>query len=123
MGRRRDVVSLLFAASAAASLTLAGCGLESTIDPIDESLRADFSVDPPSPRVGDTITYSGAISSGSITGYRWDYTGDGEWDTGFRSVDTVSTVYDQSGVYRITLQVEGESGQRDAETREVRIEP
>lgn len=123
MGRRREGVSLLLAVSAAAALTLAGCGLESTIDPIDESLRADFSVDPPSPRVGDTITYSGAISSGSITGYRWDYTGDGEWDTGFRSVDTVSTVYDQSGVYRITLQVEGESGQRDAETREIRIEP
>lgn len=123
MGRRREGVSLLLAVSAAAALTLAGCGLESTIDPIDESLRADFSVDPPSPRVGDTIIYSGAISSGSITGYRWDYTGDGEWDTGFRSVDTVSTVYDQSGVYRITLQVEGESGQRDAETREIRIEP
>lgn len=123
MSRRRDGLSVLFAASAAAALTLAGCGLESTIEPIDESLRADFSVDPPAPRVGDTITYSGAISSGSVTAYRWDYTGDGQWDTGFRSVDTVSTVYDQSGVYRITLQVEGEGGRRDAETREVAIDP
>lgn len=123
MSRRQDRLSALIAASVAAAVTLAGCGLESSIEPIDESLRADFSVDPPSPRVGQTITYSGAISSGSITGYRWDYTGDGEWDTGFRSVDTVSTVYDQAGVYRITLQVEGENGQRDSETREVAIDP
>lgn len=123
MSRRRNRFSVLVAASAAAALTLAGCGLESSIEPIDESLRADFSVDPPSPRTGDTITYSGAISSGSIAGYRWDYTGDGDWDTSFRSVDTVSTVYDQAGVYRVTLQVEGENGRRDSETREVAIDP
>lgn len=123
MSRRRNRFAVLIAASAAVGLILSGCGLESSIDPIDETLRADFSVDPPSPRAGDTITYSGAISSGSITGYRWDYTGDGNWDTSFRSVDTVSTVYDQAGVYRVTLQVEGENGQRDSETREVAIDP
>lgn len=121
MRHRRERLRVVFAASAAAALWLAGCGVESSIEPIGESIRADFSVDPPSPQVDAPVTYSGAISSGTITGYRWDYTGDGNWDTGFRSVDTVSTVYGQAGVYRITLQVEGEGGQRDSETREVRI--
>lgn len=123
MNCRRERLSALIAASVAAAVTLAGCGLESSIEPIDESLRADFSVDPPSPRVGDTVTFSGAISSGPIASYRWDLTGDGSWDTGFRSVDTVSTVYDRSGVFRVTLQVESEDGRRDTESREVEIDP
>lgn len=122
MSRRRDRPGVLFALAAAA-LWLTACGLESSIEPTDDPLRADFSVDPPSPRADAPVTYSGAISSGPIEAYRWDYTGDGSWDTGFRATDTVSTVYDQRGVYRVTLQVEGENGGRDTETREVAIDP
>jgi len=123
MNSRRDIRAALFAAAAAGALWLAGCGIEGNTTAPDLGLRADFSVDPPSPRVNVRVTFSGAISSGSITGYRWDLDGDGSYDTDFRAVDTVSTVYDQAGIYRVTLQVEGDGGQRDTETRDLQIDP
>lgn len=86
-------------------------------------LRADFSFDPPNPRVGVRVTYSGAISSGDITGYRWDVDGDGSFDTDFRGVDTVSHVYRKDGLHRVTLQVRARDGALDSETRRIPIDP
>ncbi|MFB6240356.1 MAG: PKD domain-containing protein [Gemmatimonadota bacterium] len=122
MNGDRAPLPLLLAAAAATIPWAAGCGVgESPGAP--GGLRADFSYDPPNPRVGVPVTYSGAVASGDISGYRWDLDGDGSFDTGFRDVDTVSHVYEQSGVYRVTLQVRGTDGEMDAETREVPIRP
>lgn len=122
MTHDRAPTALLLTVAASTTLWAAGCGVgESPGAP--GGLRADFSFDPPNPHVGVPVTYSGAISSGDISGYRWDLDGDGSFDTEFRDVDTVSHVYAESGVYRVTLQVQATDGEIDAETREVPIRP
>ena len=56
-----------------------------------------------------TVTLHGAGYAGNGTGfdgYRWDFEGDGIWDTGIIS-DAVTHTYFQSGMYRPIYQVHG----------------
>ena len=42
---------------------------------------------------------------------RWDWEGDGQWDTGFERDKTVSHQYDRAGIYDATMQVRDPEGQ------------
>ncbi len=54
---------------------------------------------------------SGSYPSNIITGYRWDFNDDNEWDTGWRSSDTISHYYGSEGMYTVRLQVKDDTGQ------------
>lgn len=49
-------------------------------------------------------------SAGGISGYQWDFTGDGGWDTGV-SPDAQNYIYSSIGVYTVKLRVLGTNGQ------------
>lgn len=57
---------------------------------------------------GVPLTVNGSASmssSGPITGYRWDWTNDGIWDTPWFSMATATHVYDTPGTYTLCLEV------------------
>jgi len=49
-------------------------------------------------------------SAGGISGYQWDFTGDGSWDTGI-SPDAQNYTYSSIGIYTAILRVLGTNGQ------------
>jgi hypothetical protein len=53
---------------------------------------------------------SGSQPAALITGYRWDWTDDGTWDTGWLSSPTVSHTYGTKGMYVVRLQVKDNKG-------------
>jgi len=54
---------------------------------------------------------------------RWDFEGDGSWDTQFDFEKNVSRVYQDPGVYQLTLQVVDKEGLRDITTTDVHVSP
>lgn len=80
---------------------------------------ADFEVTPESPRVGDTVTLDGGISSdpdGTIQSYTWDL-GQGDEVTGQR----VTTTYQSADAYQVSLGVEDSQGNADVKTKTVDV--
>ncbi|MFO7678340.1 MAG: NosD domain-containing protein, partial [Thermoplasmatota archaeon] len=76
--------------------------------------------------VGFSITFSGAESydpDGTIMGYRWDFTGDGIWDTDWLISPTTSHIYDEVGIYTLQLQVKDNASATDTDTTTVTIQP
>ena len=77
---------------------------------------------PYSGNVGQSITFDGSGSydpDGSITGYRWDWTNDGTWDTGWSGSPTATHSY--GSTYTVKLQVEDNDGATDTDTATVTI--
>ncbi len=64
------------------------------------TLAALFTVNPSSPAVGQATSFNGSGSTGSPTGYAWDF-GDGQSGSGA----TVSHTYATAGVYNVRLTV------------------
>lgn len=64
-------------------------------------LKADFTFAPTAPGVGQAVTFNGGISTGSPTGYVWDF-GDG---SGFGSGAQISHTYTKAGTYKVQLSV------------------
>lgn len=57
------------------------------------------------------FTPGGQSTGPSITGYRWDFDGNGSWDTGWSArPNPTSHVYNAAGVYEATLQIRDEIG-------------
>lgn len=82
---------------------------------------ADFSISPSSPVAGESITFDGSSSNdddGTISAYRWDWTGDGAFeDTG----ETASHTYSSSGDYSVSLEVEDNDGATSTVTKSVSV--
>ncbi|MFH1608380.1 MAG: PKD domain-containing protein [archaeon] len=71
---------------------------------------------------GQTISVSGSSSSSSpdaITNYEWDWTSDEVYDSTGES--TTSPVYNDNGVYTVTLRVTDDDGSTDTDTLTVTV--
>lgn len=74
--------------------------------------------------VGELISFDASNSydpDGHITGYRWDWTNDGTWDTAWLSSPRVNYSYSSSGTYTAKLQVKDNNGLTDTDTTTVTI--
>lgn len=54
---------------------------------------------------------------------RWDFEGDGSWDTQFDYEKNVSRVYQSPGVYQLAMQILDKEGLRDVATTDVHVSP
>jgi PKD repeat protein len=63
--------------------------------------------EPETPIVGEEVTFDGSGSVGDVAEYRWDFTGDGSFDT---TGETVTHTFEESGEVTVTLQVENDAG-------------
>lgn len=89
-------------------------------DPSAEGPDAAFAVDPSGPEVGQSVTFDAGDSTGDITAYRWDFTGDGGTDdTG----ETVTHSFEESGTATVTLEVENADGNTGETSRDVQVAP
>jgi len=58
-----------------------------------------------------TFNASGSYDTdGNIVGYRWDFDGDGLYDTNWLTTATTTYTYDNSGTYSVVLEVKDNSG-------------
>ncbi len=83
----------------------------------DVELTAQFGFEPEPPTVGEEVTFDGGFSIGDIAEYRWDFDGDGEFET--VTGDPVTTFsFDSEGAATVTLVVENTDGEtaEDSET-------
>jgi len=79
---------------------------------------------PYSGNAGESISFDASGSydpDGSITGYRWDWTNDGSWDTGWLSSPYASHTYPTEGTYTVKVQVEDDDGATDTDTASVSV--
>jgi hypothetical protein len=72
--------------------------------------EADFEVSPPFAVVGDPVSFDATIVTDpdNITNdleVRWDWENDGEWDTEWSLVKTVTRFFDTRGLHEVALQV------------------
>ena len=66
-----------------------------------------------------SITFNASGSSDvedGLVGYRWDFTGDGIWDTEWASSPTTTHSYSAAGTYTVKLQVKDDEEQYDEDT-------
>ena len=66
--------------------------------------------------INEPTTFDGSSSSdpdGSIVGYRWDFTDDGNWDTDWLSSPTTNHSYSSTGTYTVRLGVKDNDGAVD----------
>ncbi|HWR26924.1 MAG TPA: PKD domain-containing protein, partial [Candidatus Thermoplasmatota archaeon] len=71
-----------------------------------------------------TITFDASGSydpDGTITGYRWDWTNDGTWDTGWLNNATIPHFYSSLGTYTVNLEVRDDDGSTDSDLATVII--
>ncbi|MCC6746140.1 MAG: NADH-quinone oxidoreductase subunit L [Deltaproteobacteria bacterium] len=86
-----------------------------------------FEVRPPSPVVvGQSVTFDatqGVIPDQRKLEYRWDFDGDGTWDTSFSAAATTSHAFPKAGKYKVKLEVRDlRFGTQAKETRTLRVE-
>jgi|GEM_PF-5249166 len=94
------------------------------------SIGAEETVTPNQPPVADaggpyyspvdtSITFDGSGSidtDGMIDGYRWDFTNDGTYDTGWLTLPTTTHSYSSAGTYTVKLEVKDNDGDFDTNT-------
>jgi PKD repeat protein len=62
------------------------------------------------------ITFDASESSGTITGYRWDFDDDGTYDTDWLTISTTTYAYSTAGTYIVKLQVKDDTEATDTNT-------
>lgn len=82
---------------------------------LNNSPTAEFSIDPPAGVIGTTFTYNASDSyddhdSFSELQFRWDWNGDGTFDTGWSSNHQATHSYSESGAYVVVLEVKDSGG-------------
>jgi parallel beta-helix repeat protein len=58
--------------------------------------------------VGQEVSFDASLSNdtdGTIVGYRWDFNGDGTYDTDWESTPIITTTFSSTGSYVVTLEV------------------
>lgn len=76
--------------------------------------------------VNNAITFDGSGSTdsdGSITGYRWDWTNNGEYDTDWLTSATTTHSYPNAGTYTVKLQIKDDDGICGTDTATATISP
>lgn len=76
--------------------------------------------------VGVSIPFNASRSydpEGSIVGYRWDFSGDGIFDTEWSEQSTQSYVFDKTGIYSTVLQVKNNHNSTNSTSTLVYIMP
>jgi len=75
---------------------------------------ARFSYSPTVPKVNDTVLFDASSSSDSNSAAtlqaRWDWEGDGTWDTSFSSTLTAPHAFTTPGTYLVKLEIQDSSG-------------
>ncbi|MBZ0156005.1 MAG: VWA domain-containing protein [Alphaproteobacteria bacterium] len=74
---------------------------------------ASLAASPLNPYVGDTVSFDAAAStdeSGAALSYRFDFNGDGQWDTDWSSSGTASHTYTEKGTYNTRVEVRDSDG-------------
>lgn len=74
--------------------------------------------------VNNAIIFNGSGSSdtdGTIIGYRWDFTNDGNYDTGWLTSATTTHNYPSVGTYTVKLEVKDNASGTDTDTATVTI--
>ncbi len=87
-------------ASGSKSITITGGG-DPGPGPGGGTLKADWSFTPAAPTANQAVSFNGSASTGSPTGYTWDF-GDG---TGFGTGAQINHTYTAAGTYRVQLTV------------------
>ncbi|MCX6224818.1 MAG: PKD domain-containing protein, partial [Bacteroidia bacterium] len=85
---------------------------------------AGFTIDPQSGTISTHFQFDASISTDPETPtnemeVRWDWNGDGTWDTGYSETKTISHQYSQIGSYSVILEVKDGDGLVDTETKTV----
>jgi PKD repeat protein len=83
-----------------------------------------FTVSDENPTVGDTVTFDASGSEdpdGTIVFYRWDWDGDGTYDTSDFTQPTATHRFFSAGTYNVTLQVEDNGTAKNTFTREITV--
>lgn len=71
--------------------------------------------------VKEAITFDASESKGAITGYRWDFTSDGTWDTDWLDSPTYTFSFDTSYSGRVTVMVKDDEGNIDTESASIEV--
>jgi len=75
---------------------------------------ARFSYSPAVPKVNDSVLFDASASSDTnptaTLQARWDWEGDGTWDTSFSSTLTAQHVFNAVGTYMVKLEIQDSSG-------------
>src|SRR3989440_1028838 len=75
---------------------------------------ARFSYSPTVPKVNDTVQFDASSSSDTNSAAtlqaRWDWEGDGTWDTSFSSTLTAQHAFTTPGTYMVKLEIQDSSG-------------
>ncbi len=76
---------------------------------------------------GQTVNFDGSASSdpedGAAVEVRWDYEGDGVYDTTWSTTKTIAHVYNTAGTYQATLQVRDSKGLTDSKSLTITVSP
>ncbi|MCX6665842.1 MAG: PKD domain-containing protein [Euryarchaeota archaeon] len=132
-----DTVSIDVSSNDGSTSDPSSIGLSYQIQPIIEKQKSvsissttvssddsSASIDSISVDSSDT-TDSSSVSTGSedaIVGYRWDFTNDGIYETGWLTIPTTTHTYDAVGKYTVKLQVNG-NDKTAVDTAQVTIYP
>ena len=88
---------------------------------------ARFTYSPAFPEVNESITFDASSSSdtdpGATLQARWDWEGDGGWDTGFSSALTAAHTYATAGTYPVKLEIQDSNGLSDTVSQSVVVSP
>lgn len=74
---------------------------------------ASLAVSPLNPYVGDMVSFDATASTddaGAALSYRFDFDGDGQWDSGWSSSGTASHAYTAKGSYNARVEVQDSDG-------------
>jgi len=84
---------------------------------------AIFTVGNSTPATNQSVEFDASEScdsDGEIVAYRWDFNGDGTWDTEGNYVE-ISHCYGEEGIYQVKLEVEDNDGLKDSTTKEINV--
>lgn len=85
---------------------------------------AGFTYTPPSPRVGEMVSVDASSSTsdpGTTLQARWDWEGDGAWDTLFSSALTAEHSFGAAATYSLTLEIQDSNGLSDTMIHSVSV--
>ena len=93
---------------------------------VNTSPIAKFTVSPETGKPGTTFTVDASESydnedPSEVLEVRWDWEGDGPWDTEFSTTKTATHIYDKSGTYEIRMEVRDSGGLTNSTAQKVTV--